>query len=572
MRLLITTLLIFLALPFAIRAQEKKIDFFGSGRFSLNNSNLSGELIKTDTVTPRKQMTGATLFDLGFHIRPNEETEIKALTRVSNDINGFWGAGITFYLRELYLRGLIFKRLRYQVGDLNTKMTPYTLYNPDGELSQHNPLSLNTFSDVIRYDKFYGENSWRQQGAMLDFGFDFSKYVNHIHFKGLISKNRQTDYFSTPDRLFSGTTFQAKLFKQLQIEYNLSYAFDVKNSAMFSSSQFKNSVNSIGLKETLPLKAVSLDLGVEMGKSHVVYENVTDAPVLPDGNFIDLGVDLKPFNSKWNMGLNYRMVETHFRSMGAQSRRVDYSATATQYPYYTNTETPRPANILDVITDGAYYNMFIRPELKGYNPAYENMLPYGKATPNRQGGDLKLGWNSSKKDLLNLGIGAAMYTEITGQGTAELRNFNQVELAAEMGLNQLYKGKRKLHLNGYIRTQNTKRDGISGIDKVDLKTIQYKLGVELEIIPKLELQFSTILLNAEGNEYLAERNSYNEIIFYHAYKANLNELNLVGGINYQFSKYNCLKIQWQQIDWDNALLPQNQYKINRVAVLYNLFF
>ena len=110
------------------------------------------------------------------------------------------------------------------------------------------------------------------------------------------------------------------------------------------------------------------------------------------------------------------------------------------------------------------------------------------------------------------------------------------------------------------------------IDKVDLKTQQYKLGVSYEIIPKLSLQLAAVQLIAKGNEYLAERNSFNEINFYTAYKAQLNETLWIGGVNYQFSKANCLKLQWQQVNWDNELLPANQYKISRFAVLYNLFF
>lgn len=563
--------LLFLS-PLLLWAQEKKIDFFGSGRFALNNSNLSGELLKTDTVTPQKQMTGAALFDLGFHIRPNEETEIKALTRVSNDINGFWGGGITFYLRELYLRGLMFKKIKYQVGDLNTRMTPYTLYNFDAELSAHNPLSLNTFSEVIQYDKFYGENSWRQQGALLDFGFDFNKVANHLKVKSFISKNRQTDYFSTPDRLFSGTSLEFKLLNQLKLNYNLAYAFDVKNSAMFSQTRFSNTVNSFGLNESVDAKFALLNLSAEFGQSKVQFENQPDAPLVPNGSFADLGLELKSKKKNWNASANYRSVESSFRSMGAQSRRIDYTATATQYPYYTNKETPRPANLLDILTDGNYYQMFLRPELKQFNPAYENMLPYGKATPNRQGMDAALGWNTTKNQLCKLGVQGAYYNEINGEGTLELRNFTQLEAFADLGLNHLYQSNKKWHVGLYMRMQNTQRAGTVGIDKVDLKTTQYKVGMEYEIIPKLELQIAGIWLHANGNEFLAERNAYNEIVFFKAYNAQLDELSITGGINYQFSKRNCLKIQWQQANWDNLLLQANQYKINRVAVLYNLFF
>jgi len=77
-------------IAFGNKSARKKIDFFGSGRFTLNNSSLSGKLIDKDTTTARKQMVGGTLFDLGFHIRPSENTEIKAITRVQNEINGFW--------------------------------------------------------------------------------------------------------------------------------------------------------------------------------------------------------------------------------------------------------------------------------------------------------------------------------------------------------------------------------------------------------------------------------------------------------------------------------------------------
>lgn len=563
--------LLVLLFPQDILAQEKKLDFFGSGRFALNNSNISGELLRHDTTTAQKQMTGYTLFDLGFHIRPSEETEIKAITRVTNDINGFWGGGINFYLRELYLRGLLFKRIKYQVGDLNTKMTPYTLYNSSIELSAHNPIALNTVSEVINYDKFYGTNSWRQQGASADFGFDFDKYLNHLHVSGLITKNRQTDYFSTPDRLLSGLTLQAKAFHQLSLTYNQTNVFDVQHSAMFSLAQFKNQVQTFGLSEQLLLSKINIGINAEMGRSSVSYTEIANAPVIPNGTFLDAGIDLQNKQKSWSVAASFRSVETSFRSMGAQSRRVDFSKTGLEYPYYTNREIPRPANMLDVISDGSYYNMFLSPELKAYNPAYENMLPYGKATPNRQGGDVSLMYKPNKS-FVKVGVDAALYNEITGQGTTSLRQFTNAEAYADMALNELYKGKKKLQMSVYVRSQNTARAGLQGIDKIDLKTTQFKLGVSFEIIPKLELQIAGILLKADGNEYLAQRNSYNEIIFYKGYTAQLNEALWIGGINYQFSKNNCLKIQYQQSNWDNLLLPDNQYKINRFSVLYNLFF
>jgi hypothetical protein len=559
-------------LPLAIKAQEKKIDFFGSGRFTLNNSSLSGKLIDKDTTTARKQMVGGTLFDLGFHIRPSENTEIKAITRVQNEINGFWGGGIIFNLRELYLRGLMFNRIKYQVGDLNTRMTEYTLFNNNGELSQNNPAAFNTFTEVINYDKFYGQNSWRQQGATADVGFDFNKYLNHFHVTGLITKNRQTDYFSSPDRLFAGSTIQTKMFKQLSVAYNYTNTFDVENSAMFSNALFNNSVNSFEIKENLVLNNYKIDLGGEFGQSNVNFKNMANAPTVKDGMFMDGGIQVQNKKSTWNIGVNLRSVETTFRSVGAQSRRVDFNAIASEYPYYTNRESARPVTILSVLTDGNYYNMFLSPNLRDYNPAYENMLPYGKATPNRQGADIKFGWNHSNKNLLKVNGSATIYNEITGQGTTAIRDFTNLEIMVDLGVNELYKGKKKVHVGVFVKQQNTSRTGTEGIDKIDLKSTQIKVGAEYEIIPNLEIQLAGILLNAKGNEFMAQRNSYNEIIFYKSFNADLQETILLGGINYQFSKNNCLKVQYQQADWNNKLLADNQYNINKLAVLYNLFF
>jgi hypothetical protein len=216
--------------------------------------------------------------------------------------------------------------------------------------------------------------------------------------------------------------------------------------------------------------------------------------------------------------------------------------------------------------------MFLSPNLRDYNPAYENMLPYGKATPNRQGADVKFGWNHSNKNLLKVNGNAAVYNEITGQGTTALRDFTNLEIMVDLGVNELYKGKKKVHVGVFVKQQNTSRTGSEGIDKIDLQSTQIKVGAEYEIIPNLEIQLAGILLNAKGNEFMAQRNSYNEIIFYKSFNADLQETILLGGINYQFSKNNCLKVQYQQADWNNKLLADNQYNINKLAVLYNLFF
>jgi len=194
--------------------QTDKFTVYGAGRFVLQNNSRSGQLfeqsivgndtIPADTVSTRREIGGVALFDLGFRIKPNSSTEINALTRVSGDLDGFWGAGIGFTFRELYVRGIVRNKVRYRVGDLDLKMTPFTVYNSDPDLGVHRMSSLRLFQDILEYENFNRDNMWRQQGAQVDFKFSVGKKGDRIDVMSYITKNRQTDYFFVPDRLMTG--------------------------------------------------------------------------------------------------------------------------------------------------------------------------------------------------------------------------------------------------------------------------------------------------------------------------------------------------------------------------------
>ena len=40
-------------------------------------------------MTAQRELGGYALFDLGFDIRPNAQTEIRAITRINSDLDGF---------------------------------------------------------------------------------------------------------------------------------------------------------------------------------------------------------------------------------------------------------------------------------------------------------------------------------------------------------------------------------------------------------------------------------------------------------------------------------------------------
>lgn len=60
------------------------------------------------------------------------------MIRIKNQLGGFYGAGVTFDVRQLYVKGIISNVVRYQLGDINYKLTPFTFYNNDfDDLMQH---------------------------------------------------------------------------------------------------------------------------------------------------------------------------------------------------------------------------------------------------------------------------------------------------------------------------------------------------------------------------------------------------------------------------------------------------
>ena len=553
-------------------AQDKKIDFYGAGRFNMINSSIEGNILNQDTTNPRRQQTGYALFDLGFHIRPNEFTEIKATTRVQNDLNGFWGAGINYQLRELYLRGLLFKKIAFQVGDLNTKMTPFTLYNFTEEAGENQVKALRLFQEINHYDKFYGDHSWRQQGAQANMAFDFKKYLNQISLSALITKNRQTDYFSIPDRLFSGLTIATKSFNHLHVNYQVAQTFDVKNTAMFSNTRYKNTVHTISMSDQYQLADWVMGLNLEMGKSFVDYTAYLNQIQTPEGNCMNGNLVFKNEKHKLSFELGMNYVSTSFRSMGSQTRRINWNQIPEQFPFYTNREIPRPAGLIEIMTDPGFLNTQLNPNLSYFDPQYENIRPYGMATPNRQGIAANISWKHPFQNWVELNLNYLNEKEITGQGTTALRKFNELKAYAKIHVNKLYAGKKHLNLELSYKNQQTNRTGNASIDGIELKSEFIKAGLNYVLFDQLELELATILFQAKGNEFIASRNTVNEIDFFTAYNTHLKEQIYVGGLNYQFGENTCLKFQYQQANRDNQLDLQKNYTLHRFAVIYNLFF
>ena len=139
----------------------KKVQFVGGARSLMSSSTFSSD--PSDTITIAKSNGGYALIDLGVKINPNKDTEILGMFRIRNDFGGFWGSGVSFDVRQLYVRGVAANLLRYHIGNIDYKMTPYTFYNHNADILTASSGAMAIKEDIFNYESFYKGNTWRQQ-------------------------------------------------------------------------------------------------------------------------------------------------------------------------------------------------------------------------------------------------------------------------------------------------------------------------------------------------------------------------------------------------------------------------
>ena len=315
-KLLITGLVsLWTCLAFA-QDNNKKYWLSGSAR---NVINLDEIYTEDDSLVTSKVEYGHTLVDLSANIKPNDDTYINAILRVRNEYGGFWGSGVTFDLRQLYMKGLIANAIRYQVGDFSYKLTPFTFYNNHEEMYENSLDLLRTYSDIIHYDYFYFDNTWRQQGAAVDFSLEFKDYLEEIQFNIFTSRLNSSNFSTISDRIFYGGNITMLQSEHLSFGVNYVNVQDVPGTSN-SMEIFKNPVFTASYALENNFDDFKIKVEGESGRSELTTENDPYAPLTTDF-FHYSRAHLLHTDLNTSFSLSYRNVGPDFRSTAAQSRR-----------------------------------------------------------------------------------------------------------------------------------------------------------------------------------------------------------------------------------------------------------
>ena len=112
-----------------------------------------------------------------------------------------------------------------------------------------------------------------------------------------------------------------------------------------------------------------------------------------------------------------------------------------------------------MLRDASLYNYRLSTNLQTYLPRYGNAQPYGVATPNRRGFTLAVGQNNYK-DMYDVKASYQSLSEIVGQGTEQLRQYNTMRLEATLHAASLIGSYNKdIDLEFAYWNENTTRSG-----------------------------------------------------------------------------------------------------------------
>lgn len=555
----------FMLFPILAQSQVKsKLWYDGNARVMYNRDALEGTLKETDTVSTRSNGEGFTIIDLGFHFTPVDDIEISSEIRLKNDFGGMWGNKSYVELRRLSAKGVVNNKIAFSVGDIYLKQTKFTLYNYEQELSEYEPSVFKFYRDFVNYENYYQSNYWRLQGVQTNFSYNMYNFIEQLDFDAFATRIRGLEWLGKPELLMLGGSAVVTLSNKINLGSHYVNTFEVLSSSNGTVAYY-NPVFNTQLSYSGSLKDIPYKMLLEGGFSKRGWDGDSLAPEIK-GYFTKVTINAK--GKKGEINLGFRYVDTDFRSIGSQTRRIDYNNITTTYPYYSNDYTQRKVSVLDMMSDPNVYNQNLSTSLMTYNPMYSSVSPYGDATPNRIGLTAEID-NLDLTDFLSAKIQTQYFSEIIGQGTTHKRSFNKSALHSLLFLDKLLSLNKRLSLEGSINLETVKRDG-DDFEKIDFNSILYSGSISYELIKNLKIIAGAKVFYVEGNEFIAERDMYDQINDYLNNIYDSKETILIGGLQHHFTDDIYFTLQYNQFNVLDKTNTHDEFSLGRLIFMFNM--
>ena len=281
-------------------------------------------------------------------------------------------------------------------------------------------------------------------------------------------------------------------------------------------------------------------------------------------------------------------VGPEFYSVAAQSKRVDYTRELESFNRLGNDRDERAVSLFDLTRDPGLYTFRIgNPQagetpvpdvLMAYDPRYSNVLPYGRATPNRRGVRLGATYGGGIADDANDAspVGAelelALLREIRGQGTERLKDFVLLRAGTDVAVGQLAGLGRAVGVTLGAQLESTRRDG-DEFETVDLTSVLFEGGLSAEVYDRLDLLVGAKLRSSSGSDYRPVIEDFNDVFDFPERFVTDDREALVGtGLRYRFRDDVYLTVQVQSFGYSRDDAPESDYRVGQVFALYSMTF
>ena len=551
--------------PILVQSQVKsKLWYDGNSRVIFNRDALEGTIKDIDTVSTRSNGGGSTVLDLGFHFTPVDDIEIFSEIRLKNDFGGMWGNKSVVELRRLSAKGIVNNKIAFSIGDIYLKQTKFTLYNYEQELSQYEPSVFKFYRDYVNYENYYQSNYHRLQGLQTNFSYNMYNFIEQLDFDAFTARIRGVEWLGKPELLMLGGSAIVRLSNKINLGSHYVNTFEVLSSSNGTVAYYNPVLNTqisySGSVNDNPYKML-----LEGGFSKRGWDGDSLAPEVK-GNFIKASLHSKRIKGELDLGFRY--VDSDFRSMGAQTRRIQYNNSTTTYPYYSNNYTQRKVSLLDVMSDPNVYNKNLSTSLMSYNPMYSSVTPYGDATPNRIGFTAKIS-NMNITDFFSTNIQTQYFSEVIGQGTTQKRMLNKSALQSMLLLNKLLSTKKSLILEGSMNLETVNRAG-EDFEKIDFTSILYSGSISYELIKNFKIIAGAKVFYAEGNEFIADRDKYDQINDYSNHIYDSKETILIAGLQHHFTEDIYFTMQYNQFNVLDKTNTYDEFSLGRLIFMFNM--
>ena len=551
--------------PILVQSQVKsKLWYDGNSRVIFNRDALEGTIKDIDTVSTRSNGGGSTVLDLGFHFTPVDDIEIFSEIRLKNDFGGMWGNKSVVELRRLSAKGVVNNKIAFSIGDIYLKQTKFTLYNYEQEISQYEPSVFNFYRDYVNYENYYQSNYHRLQGLQTNFSYNMYNFIEQLDFDAFTARVRGVEWLGKPELLMLGGSAMVRLSNKINLGSHYVNTFEVLSSSNGTVAYYNPVLNTqisySGSVNDNPYKML-----LEGGFSKRGWDGDSLAPEVK-GNFMQASLHSKRINGELDLGFRY--VDSDFRSMGAQTRRIQYNNSTTTYPYYSNNYTQRKVSLLDVMSDPNVYNKNLSTSLMSYNPMYSSVTPYGDATPNRIGFTAKIS-NINITDFFSTNIQTQYFSEVIGQGTTQKRMLNKSALQSMLLLNKLLSTKKSLILEGSMNLETVNRAG-EDFEKIDFTSILYSGSISYELIKNFKIIAGAKVFYAEGNEFIADRDKYDQINDYSNHIYDSKETILIAGLQHHFTEDIYFTMQYNQFNVLDKTNTYDEFSLGRLIFMFNM--